>query len=160
MSPFMEPQFHDIALICFSWLRYTSPFLGSIRLTGVLAFGTKKKVYQYANSEVFQKPSSTKVPKQATKNFILINPPRCILLALAQTHFLCHVFYSSTSSCSQQQLCYYLNHTKDQCRQSGTKHNLGPFNKYVLPQVTLGISADLSKEYGWQICAKIHLFRE
>lgn len=119
----------------------------------------KKKVYQNANSEVFQKLSSTKVLYKK-KNFILINPPRCILLALAQTHFLCHVFYSSTSSCSQQQLCYYLNHTKDQCRQSGTKHNLGPFNKYVLPQVTLGISADLSKEYGWQICAKIQLFRE
>lgn len=158
MSPLMEP----VPWYCFDLLfMVTLPKLFSWVYQAYRCAGLwQKKVYQYANSEVFQMPSSTKVPKQATKNFILINPPRCILLALAQTHFLCHVFYSSTSSCSQQQLCYYLNHTKDQCRQSGTKHNLGPFNKYVLPQVTLGISADLSKEYGWKICAKIQLFRE
>lgn len=118
----------------------------------------KKKCINMQTVKYFKSHHLQKFPSRQQR--ILINPPRCILLALAQTHFLCHVFYSSTSSCSQQQLCYYLNHTKDQCRQSGTKHNLGPFNKYVLPQVTLGISADLSKEYGWQICAKIQLFRE
>lgn len=133
-------------------------FLG---LTGLqVCWPLATKVYQYANTEVFQKLSSTKVPEQATKNFILINPPRCILLALGPNSFSLSCFLFFNQQLLSAAIMLLSKPHKDQCRQSGTKHNLGPFNNYVLPQVTLGISADLSKEDGWRICAKIQLFRE